>query len=351
MEQFLNRIMVLHVDQQNRFFELFYERYREAGRGVRFGVEEIRARNLRRVAEPQTLFVDPASGAGTTLHELEGEVDVERHTFETVLGIHAGEVLLIGVEGPRRGLERSELAEKYERVERDEARAWREAEYAKAPATEMRGFHILSGDIFPIYDKIMGSSGIHNVKVARATVLDGRALVGLNLSASDVPNVKQRLGIGTPLGEASAKEILGLLAGGAVIELDNGWQLTRARIAGDEIVELVLNGVPTNRAELERYGLSEEVISYKRRWFVRFEDAPAVLSTLFGKATADPRHDRRGRRQVKRRSRSITRSSVSIRRLTICAAGRVSVASNLIWTRACSTSFMLAALNDCTRSL
>ena len=27
VEHFLNRIMVLHVDQQNRIFELFYERY------------------------------------------------------------------------------------------------------------------------------------------------------------------------------------------------------------------------------------------------------------------------------------------------------------------------------------
>ncbi len=250
VEQFLNRIMVLHVEQQNRFFELFYERYLAAVEAAKragafdFGVEEIRARNLQSVAEPQTLFVDPASGARTTLHELEGEVDVERHTFETALAIYAGEgfyrnlrsgriygvgphldtrpneVLLIGVKGPRRGLERSELKDKYERVERDEARRWWDAEYAKTPATEPRRFYILSGAIFPIYDKIMGSSGIHNVKIARAMLVDGRALVGLNLSPSDVPNVKQRLGIGTPLGEASPEEILGLLVGVAVIELD-----------------------------------------------------------------------------------------------------------------------------------
>jgi hypothetical protein len=111
-----------------------------------FGVEEIRARNLRSVADPQTLFVDPASGARTTLHELEGEVDVDRHTFQTVLAIYASEgfcrnlrsgriygvgphldtrpneALLIGVKGPRRGLERSELDEKYEQVDCDEAR-------------------------------------------------------------------------------------------------------------------------------------------------------------------------------------------------------------------------------------
>ena len=84
-----------------------------------------------------------------------------------------------------------------------------------------------------------GLAGIQSVKIARAVLADGRALVGLNLSPSDVPNVKQRLGIGTPLAEASADEVLALLEGGGVIELDNGWWLTRSRLAGDEIVQLV----------------------------------------------------------------------------------------------------------------
>ena len=54
----------------------------------------------------------------------------------------------------------------------------------------------------------MGSSGIQSVKIERAVLAEGQALVGLNLSPEDVPNLKQRLGIGTPLGEASADEIL-----------------------------------------------------------------------------------------------------------------------------------------------
>jgi hypothetical protein len=337
VEQFLNRIMVLHVEKQNRFFELFYERYLEAVEAAKgagafdFGVEEIRARNLRSVAEPQTLFVDPASGARTMLHELEGEVDVLRHTFAEAAGAFAsegfyrnkrsgriyavaphhdtrpGEVLLTGVKGPRRGLECYELTEKYDPVERDEARAWWDAEYARAPATEAQRFFILSGAIFPIYDRVMGSSGIQSVKIARAVVADGTALaldvppgeagptprvgkcgafaacqglVGLNLSPSDVPGVKQRLGIGTPLAAATPGEILDLLGSGAIIELDNGWRLTTARIAGDEVVELVLNGVPANREELRRYGLSEEIVGYKRRWFVVTDDAGSVLARL-----------------------------------------------------------------------
>jgi hypothetical protein len=68
--------------------------------------------------------------------------------------------------------------------------------------------------------------------------------------------------------------------GGAFIELDNGWRLTTARIAGDEVVELVLNGVPANREELRRYGLSEEIVAYKRRWFVVQDEAASVLPRL-----------------------------------------------------------------------
>ena len=66
--------------KQNRFFELFYGRYRDVVQAAQqagafdFGVEEIRARNLRSVGQAQTLFVDVACGARTTLHELEGEV-------------------------------------------------------------------------------------------------------------------------------------------------------------------------------------------------------------------------------------------------------------------------------------
>jgi hypothetical protein len=309
VEQFLNRIMVLDVDTQNRIFELFYELYLEAVDAAKrqgafdFGVEEIRARNLRRVSDPETLVVDEASGARTMLHEIEGDVDVVRHTFDSVaetakLGffrnIRSGriyavsehwdtqrsEVFLTAVKGPRRSVERRELQEKYELVEFAEARLWWDEQYAVTPATEPHRFHILSGAIFPIYDKIMGSSGIQSVKIARAVLADGQALVGLSLSSADVPQVRQRLGIGTPLAEATPDEILNLVTGGSVIELDNGWRLTTARIAGDNVLELVLNGVPANREELLRYRLSEEIVHFKRRWFVTNDDVGDVLPSL-----------------------------------------------------------------------
>ena len=92
VEQFLNRIMVLHVEKQNQIFELFYERYLEAVEAAKRQVRSISASRRSRpttcgaLPKPETLFVDPASGARTMLHELEGEVDVVRHTFASVAG-------------------------------------------------------------------------------------------------------------------------------------------------------------------------------------------------------------------------------------------------------------------------
>jgi protein-L-isoaspartate O-methyltransferase len=309
VQQFLNRIMVLHVDVQNRIFELFYDLYLEVVEAAKkqgafdFGVEEIHARNLRRVGEPEILFVDAGSGARTLLHELEGDVDVFRRTFDFVaaganLGFYRNlrsgrlyaasesrdaeqsDIYLTPVKGQRRSIERPELNAKYAFVETADAQASWEADYASTPETEVQRFYLLSGAIFPIYDKVMGASGIQCVKIARAILNDGEALVGLNLSPSDVPSVKQRLGIGTPLGDATADDILGLVNGGAVIELDNGWRLTAATIAGDEVIELVLNGTVANRAELVGYGLTEEIVQFKRRWFAVADDAPAILVRL-----------------------------------------------------------------------
>jgi hypothetical protein len=91
---------------------------------------------------------------------------------------------------------------------------------------------------------------------------------------------RERFGIGTPLGQASVEEIFSLLTGGALIQLDNGWRLTTARIAGDEVTELILSGVVANRSELLGYGFNEEIIHYKRRWFAGNEIVKDVLARL-----------------------------------------------------------------------
>ncbi|MEQ8836688.1 MAG: strawberry notch C-terminal domain-containing protein, partial [Lacipirellulaceae bacterium] len=295
VEQFLHRIMVLHVVDQNRIFDLFYERYQRSVEAAKrqgsfdFGVEEVRATKLRQVGEPEVLFTDPASGAETKLHELEGQVKVLRNSFtvavsDAKLGFfqnlksgrlyavaphwsdERNDLSLTSVRGQARSIERSELVAKYREVEKFDAKQWWDAEFERTPSTESRKFYVLSGAIFPIYDKVMGRTGIQTAKIARARLADGSSLVGLRLNSQDVPQVKERLGIGTPLAAASIEELTELVAGGSTLELDNGWRLRRAMISGDRVIELVLSGVPANRDELRGYGLIEESIHFKRRW-------------------------------------------------------------------------------------
>jgi hypothetical protein len=45
-------------------------------------------------------------------------------------------------------------------------------------------------------------------------------------------------------------------------------------------LELILKGVAANRDELLGYGFSEEIVYYKRRWFVVREFADDVLRRL-----------------------------------------------------------------------
>lgn len=315
VEQFLNRIMVLHVADQNRIFDLFYERYQHSVEAAKrqgsfdFGVEEIRATDLRQLGDPELLHTDQASGAETKLHQLEGQVKVLRNSFamatsDAKLGffqnrmsgrIYAvathwnderNDLSLTSVRGQARSIERSELASKFQEVDKLDARRWWNDEFERTPSTESRNFYVLSGAIFPIYDKVMGRTGIQTAKIARARLLDGTSLVGLRLNSQDVPQVKERLGIGTPLADASINELTELVAGGSTLELDNGWRLRRAMISGDRVIELVLSGVPANRDELRGYGLIEESIHFKRRWFVLLEDCGPVLTKLFERRKA-----------------------------------------------------------------
>ncbi len=317
VNHFLNRIMVLPVEKQNTIFELFYERYVEAGDAAKqrgafdFGVSEIRAKNLHSARPPQTLHVDAASGARTVLHELAGEIDVERIDFEAARSRFAGEgfyrnnrggtvyavsahhdesqrqVVLMNVRRSNRiVVERHELAAKYTKVSPTAAKVFWDKAYASTPATAKERFHVLCGAIIPIYDKIMGGRGIDNTKVARAILDNGEALIGFNLNRKDVLPVKQRLGIGNTLSDASAGEIAELVRSGAVIELDNGWRLTQSPVSGEQVVELVPNGTYGNKEEIRGYGFFDETIRFKRRWFARMDDAQRVLAQLTSRRNA-----------------------------------------------------------------
>jgi predicted RNA methylase len=312
VDTFLNRIMALPVEKQNVLFERFYVNYLTAvekakeGGAFDYGVEEIKASGLKVAGEPQVLHTDTGSGAKTELYELEGEVETSKLPFNVAklnyakVGFYRNKAsghiyavrehtspqksrthyLLHGVRDHVVTIEKEEI-KKYEKVSESEAQSWWKKTFDEIKPTEKKTFHLMTGAIFPIYDKIMGEGerGISNTKVARAVLENGKALVGLRLSKKDIPRVKQRLGIGSSLKGLTGEDAAEMLDGGAVIELDNGWRIQGVSLLGDRVVEVVGGGGQSD--ELTGYGFKNETIHYKKRWFVHADNAPDVLDKLF----------------------------------------------------------------------
>jgi len=312
VDRFLNRIMALPVDIQNGIFEIFYGNYQEIIARAKetgafdFGVEQIHATNLKVVGEPTVVHTDEASGAQTKLYELEGDVAVHKINFdqatrfasrgfyknkksghiyavqknENPLATSSNALHLRNVRAETHAVSTNELHEKYEKVLGGEAKVWWDTTYAKTPAFRPKRFVILSGPIFSIYDKIMGRSGLRNKRIQRATLKDGRGIVGLGLKTTEVAQIRQRLGIGNKLVELTASETIALVKDGAVLELDNGWQLTESAISGDKVIELLPSGTRDYASALQSYGFLDEVIRYKRRWFAIGRAAESVVGRL-----------------------------------------------------------------------
>ncbi len=157
-----------------------------------------------------------------------------------------------------------------------------EKELAALPDYRTQTAAMLTGAVFPIYDKVFHTGDVGN-KIVRVKTNDGRNLVGLLVNPDAVTALKQRLGIGTPLKDATPGEIFDMVqGGGSEIELDNGWKLTQSRVHGEQRVELDYGYEPPSEKQMEKFGLFGENINFKQRYFVSTdrEAGAAALTKL-----------------------------------------------------------------------
>ncbi|TDI15212.1 MAG: sigma-70 family RNA polymerase sigma factor, partial [Acidobacteria bacterium] len=153
-------------------------------------------------------------------------------------------------------------------------RIWN-AELTEIPEIKTELIDILTGAVMPIYDKVvgLGDDAMTNLSIVRAVLEDGSSYIGMRIGPRDIGPLRERLGIGTPLGEATPLDIYRMvLDNGAIIELDNGWRIRRAKIRGEWRVELDPRG-KYNRDELKGYdGVFSERIDYSRRFFIPIDE-------------------------------------------------------------------------------
>ena len=306
VDGFLNRIMVLKVAEQNEMFEKFYKRYQglvedaKAAGTFDVGVEKIKGKHIKVIGEPEVLHSNKETGVDTKLVTLEVMRPTTKEAFEDreeKLGSEGYTVIqsnskkpyfakslpdgIVDVYGPRGHHERFdsryEFREKYEEADADEVKKKWNEELKKIPDEEPHRTTIVTGSILPVYDKIFFGEERKRV-VKQAMLDDGTSHIGIEVPPKSIPKIKQNFGIGSKLYEASPQEILDLVKGDSIIELDNGWKITERKVQGEKRIEIEAGDNQMSEAEMKRHGVFSETISWNKRFFIPSEEEKALES-------------------------------------------------------------------------
>ena len=162
-------------------------------------------------------------------------------------------------------------------VDRGDAKKLWEQAYKSAPKTVTENYHMITGALLPIWDRL--PRGDLN-EVLRVTDDSGERVVGRRIKEKDLNRTLKNLGIAQDVPKLSPKEWADrLLNEGSTLVLANNWKLKRARVAGEYRIEIV---GPTNNDynTLKEQGAFTEIIQYKTRVFVPAKNTSEILGRI-----------------------------------------------------------------------
>lgn len=297
---FLNRMLSLKLDMQEKVFDAFMLRMEEkvemaVERGeFDAGLQTIRALESRVVAD-DLAYTDPRSGAETRLVELELTQPTTIYPFphdllkaEYVVNEKSGKVYAKAMVGKTTTKEGAivdryriygtgsvqsktapEMAKGYRAASKAEAIELWASENAKRPETYTERKHMIVGAMLPIWDRLKTDGSI---QVARTMTVDGTRLLGRLIDKKSLPDVRKRLNVASAASKMSSAQVMTQILKGDKAELANGWSLERARVSDDLRIELKNPSggyiSPAVRADLVNIGLVSERISWTDRLFV-----------------------------------------------------------------------------------
>lgn len=308
IQRFLNRILVLEIDEQNRVFEAFHERMMTkieaaAERGeLDTGLETIPTLRAS-IEEDIPVYTHKATGAETRYQRVEGAVDISRsiQPWESMPkkvdfiaryrgnkepgpwraymdgGSHTARDGSVRPQyriwgATSRGMQdKSEIdmrllsnADKWDVVKDPKEMAQHWGEMLEAlPKERKETWHFISGAILPIWDRISGQA-----RVARIQTTDGKRVIGRLVNEQDLAGTLKRLGVEAKGQNYNpARVVDGILDRNETAELANGWRLVRRTVAGEDRIELI--GADTRHlSELRKAGVFTENIQWRTRFFV-----------------------------------------------------------------------------------
>jgi predicted RNA methylase len=298
--QFLNRLLALRIALQNTLFASFeqlLEARIEAALATGtydIGVETLTAESFR-VAERRTVHTHAATSAGTCCYRV---LRKDRNRpLPLAEALHAarapGAGLLINEQSHRaavqvpaaslmhddgtiqartrfiRPMARETIAD--EQFEHSHWRAatakefaplW-EAECAKVPEFSERSFHIITGLLLPIWDRLPAE----NMRVYRFETDHGERVIGRLVTPEALDRVYQGLGVDGAPALSHEEAWNAVLERGATLDLAGEMQIRRALVMGAYRVELT--GFSDGAVgQLKALGLMSEIIAWRLRLFV-----------------------------------------------------------------------------------
>jgi predicted RNA methylase len=306
---FLNRLLALRIDLQNRLFEVFEELLQARIEGAvasgtyDVGVETLTAESLT-ISDRRTLYAHPATGAETQIFTIDKRERLNPFTLvEALARAERGDAkLLVNAQSGRAALQvpapslmtdegdierRARLLRPLDRMtisldqlaqshwreaDRDAfSRAWT-AELESAPPFHESRLHIVTGLLLPIWRRLPDDS----MRVYRLQTDDGERVIGRLVPPAWVAQAAQD---GAPTLEPS-DAFAALLDGKTILELQDGLQLRRVKIMGAFRIEL--SGFTDGMVErLKATGLMSEIIAWKLRLFVPTgAQGPDILARL-----------------------------------------------------------------------
>ena len=314
--RFLNRLLSLEVERQNRLFDYFYQTFLEtiehlkAKGKIDDGLEDLKADSVKIAEPPQVLFADALTGAATVYYKLETIVPTRPALYEEISlyeGIyfyeHRANAQFIAVRAtmahtdPESGdryqmysaskpagynlfyISESELNQKYKLVAKSRAKKWWSEEESKIPKTEQKTVHLLSGALLPIW-KYLKKLQQNGLNIVRTTTDDGTRIVGVRLSSETIGDIRKHFGLWHNAA-ATAEEVLKSVADeNEIVKLLGEIRIRKTRFQGRSVVEVCPSSYEQIR-ELRETGLTNIVQNSKQRFFVSEDEATA--RTTLGK--------------------------------------------------------------------
>lgn len=312
--RFLNRLLSLEVERQNALFDYFYQTFLEtiehlkAKGKIDDGMEDLKALSVKMPESPQILYTDALTGAQTIYYKLDLTVPTRPARFEEISqfdGVyfyeHRGTGEFVAVRptlahtDPETGeryqmvsvscpaglnllyIREDELNSRYKIVPKGRALSWWQNEQAKIPSTQQKTVHLLSGALLPIWKNLkkLQQTGLN---IVRTTTDDGTRLVGVELPAETIKEIRRLFGIWQCAAGTAEDIIRAVRDENEIIELLGDVRIRPTRFQGVPVIEICPGSYEQIR-ELRETALINIIQNSRNRFFLP-ENESRALETL-----------------------------------------------------------------------